>query len=417
MRPDSGPRLYLAASFAARLAEEGMSVGLVLLAVERTGSAAQGAFALTAWTAPHVLAAPLTGGVAARARRPRPLYAGALAGFAVAIAGVALLMGRAPAPATFAVALAGGAFGPVVSGGLSSLVAVLVPEGGSRDRAYALDAAGYNAASVAGPAVVGLVTALASAGAAALAMAAAAGAAALLAAALPLRQAPPPPSAPTLRAGLAAGLAAVWRDRELRGITAATCLAHVGIGGLTGTAVLLAISLGHADGGGVLMTASAVGALGGSLAVARWLPSVPARTMAVASLAAHGTALTAAAFAPSYPVCVALFAVAGAADGPLLAATLRVRADHAPPRLRTQVFTLGAGLKITAAAAGAALTGAAASLRPSLLLLAIAALQFAAVPVYGLARSGRRRAGGTRGPTGPSPSGREPDQRVTPSGS
>ncbi|MGW7192753.1 MFS transporter, partial [Streptomyces sp. NPDC054838] len=87
---------YLGAALAARFASEGMGMAVVLLALERTGSAAHGAFVLTAWLAPHVLAAPLAGAAAARARRPRLFYAGALGGFTAAVAALALLLGRAP---------------------------------------------------------------------------------------------------------------------------------------------------------------------------------------------------------------------------------------------------------------------------------------------------------------------------------
>ncbi|WP_344292292.1 hypothetical protein [Streptomyces synnematoformans] len=155
----------------------------------------------------------------------------------------------------------------------------------------------------------------------------------------------------------------------LRRITAATSLAFVGVGGLAPAAVLLADARGYPGGGGVLLTVLAAGALAGALAAARRPPG-----FSDVRLAAGGAAGAAA----PYPLCVALFAAAGLCDGPLLAATLRIRADHAPPAVRTQVFTLGAGLKTTAGAAGAALTAAAASaLAPSRLLVAVAVLQLA----------------------------------------
>lgn len=127
--PRSGLPFYLATAFCARVADEGMSVAVALLALQRAGSAAQGAFILTAWMAPHAVAAPLVGALVTRARRPRLCYLGALSGFAAAVASLSLLVGRAPAPVTLAVALAGGACGPVVTGGLSSLIATLVPHG------------------------------------------------------------------------------------------------------------------------------------------------------------------------------------------------------------------------------------------------------------------------------------------------
>ncbi|MDT0443258.1 MFS transporter [Streptomyces johnsoniae] len=387
-------RRYLITAFFARLADEGMAVAAVLLALQRADSAAQGAFTLTAWMAPHVLAAPLVGGLAARATRPRLFYCGALACFAAALAGLALALGRAPTPVTLAIALAGGACGPVVTGGLSGLLGALAPQGPARARAYALDAATYNAASVAGPAAVGAVATAASAAAATALLAVAACVAAALAALLPLR----PAAADAGRFAWAAGLTAVARTPRLRAITAATCVAFLGIGGLTTTAVLRAADLGRPAGGGVLMTAFALGALAGSLVLARRPPRTSARRLATFSLLATGAALGGAALAPSFAVLLALFALAGVCDGPLLSATLRIRADHAPPGTRTQVFTIGAGLKITAAAAGAALAGTAAGLPPAALLAAIAALQFAAAAV--LAALSRRPAAGERMPVG-----------------
>ncbi|MFE2327499.1 MFS transporter [Streptomyces sp. NPDC059385] len=381
---------YLAAALAARFANEGMGMAVVLLALERTGSAAHGAFVLTAWLVPNVLAAPLAGAAAARTRRPRLFHVGALAGFTAAVAALAVLLGRAPEPLVFAVAVLGGTCGPMVTGGLSSLVTGLVPAGPGRDRAYGWDASTYNAAAVTAPAVVSLVAATVSAGPAMGVLAAATALAAALAATLPYEDRAAGAVALGPLAGAAAGLAALWRVRELRAVTAATTLAFVGIGSLTTTSVLLATGLGSPGAGGVLMTAFAVGALAGSLTLGRMTSVAPGRLVRWA-MAGTGVALTAAAFTPSVAVTAALFAVAGVCDGPLLTATLRIRAEYAPDGVRTQVFTLGAGLKMTAASAGAALVGLAADAPAGLLLTGIAGLQFAAALVHVLT-VGRRPA-------------------------
>ncbi|MFG2890620.1 MFS transporter [Streptomyces sp. NPDC048248] len=391
-----GLRRYLATAFLARLADEGMSVAVLLLTLQRTAGAAQGAFILTAWMAPHVIAAPLVGAMASRLRRPRLFYFGTLGGFAAAVGAMAVLVGRAPTPVTLIVALLGGACGPVVSGGLSSLIAALLPDGAPRNRAYALDAAIYNAASVAGPAAVSVLAATVAPGPAVGLLAGAAACAAALAATLPFGSALPSTTSGlahrgTMRADVAAGLAAVRRIRELRAITAGTCLAFVGLGGLTTTTVLLGDHRGDPGSGGVLMTAFACGALAGALVLATWRPTLPEPHLAAAALFGTGFALAGAALVPSLTACAALFAVAGLCDGPLLTATLRIRAAHAPPAARAQVFTLGAGLKITAAACGAALAGLVAALPPPVLLLCIATLQLCAGLLYvGL----RRRTGG-----------------------
>ncbi|MFE2141633.1 MFS transporter [Streptomyces sp. NPDC059456] len=377
---------YLAAALAARFASEGMSLAVVLLALERTGSAAYGAFVLTAWLAPHVLAAPLAGAAAARTRRPRLFHVAALAGFTGAVAALSVLLGRAPAPLVLAVALLGGACGPMVTGGMSSLVAGLGPAGPGRDRAYAWDASTYNAAAVTAPAVVGLAVALGSAAPAMAVLALAGALAAVLAATLPYGTRRPDPDGspgggPGAPAGLGAGLTALWRVRELRAITSATTLAFVGIGTLTTTSVLLASRLGSPGGGGWLMTAFAVGALAGSLTLGR-ITSVEPGRLARRAMAGTGVALAAAAFAPSVATAAVLFAAAGVCAGPLLAATLRIRSEYAPDAVRTQVFTLGAGLKLTAASVGAALVGLAADAPPQALLAGIAVLILAAAVLH-----------------------------------
>ncbi|MFF3860210.1 MFS transporter [Streptomyces sp. NPDC002209] len=421
---------YLAAALAARFASEGMSLAVVLLALERTGSAAHGAFVLTAWLAPHILAAPLAGVAASRTRRPRLFHVGALAGFTGAVAALSVLLGRAPAPLVLAVALLGGSCGPMVTGGMSSLVAGLVPAGARRDRAYAWDASTYNAAAVTAPAVVGLAAALGSAAPAMAALALAGALAAALAATLPYGTPQPAPAAnggthPAATSGangvtasgangvtasgangrangggdaaaspgatppgpapvgLGAGLAALWRIRELRAITSATTLAFVGIGTLTTTSVLLASRLGSPGAGGVLMTAFAVGALAGSLTLGRITAVEPGR-LARWAMAGTGAALAVAAFAPSVTLAAVLFAAAGVCDGPLLTATLRIRSEYAPDAVRTQVFTLGAGLKLTAASVGAALVGFGAAAPPQALLAGISVLILAAALLHAL---------------------------------
>ncbi|MFD6891509.1 MFS transporter [Streptomyces sp. NPDC059957] len=400
---------YLAAALAARFASEGMGMAVVLLALQRTGSAAHGAFVLTAWLAPHVLAAPLAGAAAARSRRPRLFQVGALAGFTTAVAALALLLGRAPTPVVLAVAVLGGSCGPMVTGGLSSLVAGLVPAGPARDKAYGWDASTYNGAAVTAPAAVSLVAAFGSAGPAMALLAASGALAAALAATLPYGSphgSPDPgPGAP--RVGMGAGLAALWRIRQLRAITSATTLAFLGLGALTVTSVLLATSLGSPGGGGVLMTAFALGALTGSLTLGR-ITTIPAGRLACWAMAATGVALTVAAFTPSLPLAAVAFAAAGVCDGPLLTATLRIRSEFAPDGARTQVFTLGAGLKVTAASTGAALVGLAADVPPWILVLAIAVLQLAAALLHTVVTARgriRKTAGaGAGAPAAPAPS-------------
>ncbi|MQA01176.1 MAG: MFS transporter [Streptosporangiales bacterium] len=366
---------YLVTSFFARLADEGMGVTVALLALARTGDAAQGAVVLTAWTAPHVVAAPLMGAFAARTRRPRACYGGTLAVFAAGVAGVAGTVGRVPLVAVVAVAAVGGCCGPLVTGGMSSMLGGLVDADG-RTRAYALDSATYNAATLAGPALGAVLTGAWSAGAATAALAGSAALAALGAAALPIPRlgdsAPPGLATAMVRGGTV-----IWRNGVLHGVTAGTCVAYLGIGALPVTAVLLAGSWSSARDGGLLMTAFAAGALVAAVGLARWRPTLPPERLAGYCLLGCTVALGLAAASPGLVVGLALFATAGACDGPLLSATLAARSQHAPAGSRPQVFTVGAALKVSAAACGAGLVAVAADLLPALLLLGIAGTQLA----------------------------------------
>jgi MFS family permease len=95
-----------------------------------------------------------------------------------------------------------------------------------------------------------------------------------------------------------------------------------------------------------------------------------------------GCALAALAFAPAAALIIALVAVTGLADGPQLAAVFAVRQREAPARLRGQIFTTAASLKISAGALGAALAGALAQSSTTTVLVAAAAAQAAAVACY-----------------------------------
>ncbi|GHE95341.1 MFS transporter [Streptomyces longispororuber] len=109
---------------------------------------------------------------------------------------------------------------------------------------------------------------------------------------------PPRPAGATLRSDIAHGLRALWRDRVLRALCAATAVGNVGIGALLATLVVLVTDWLHAGDGGyaAAITAYAAGSLvGGVLAgrLARRLGRVRsvfvAGTAQIAALVAMGT--------------------------------------------------------------------------------------------------------------------------------
>jgi hypothetical protein len=122
------------------------------------------------------------------------------------------------------------------------------------------------------------------------------------------------------------------------------------------------------------MTAIAVGALIGSL-LWTWRPVQPAKTPMTVMIALIGTGVPlalAALTASSLPLTAALFGVAGVCIGPFTGALFTTRKFYAPDDVQAQVFTITAGLRLTMAAAGAAIGGALAGLPSTTLLIFVA---------------------------------------------
>jgi predicted MFS family arabinose efflux permease len=262
----------------------------------------------------------------------------------------------------------------MILGGLSSRVDdVTQPE--RRPHARGLDAATYNVAEIAGPATGASITATLGVSFASVVLAAAALIASAVVVSITAARAGHEPSHGSVRQDLRAGLRAVLERPALRAVTAATCLASFGVGALTPTAVLLGIRAGHAAAGALLITAFGAGALAGSLLVARYpVKRWPAHRVALICLVGTGAALAVVAVAPPvWALSVVLFAIAGSFDGPLLSSLLEVRSAEAPAHLRTQVFTLGAGLKVSAASLGSAAFALVVGLPATLVLGLIAA--------------------------------------------
>ncbi|MGA5218246.1 MFS transporter [Streptomyces cinereoruber] len=189
-----------------------------------------------------------------------------------------------------------------------------------------------------------------------------------------------------LAVDLAAGLRAVVRSPALARATLTSVVSCTAQGMLTACLALLGERvLGGAGRGAMLLSCAAVSALAANAVLARfpraiapdtllWTGALLQAAAPAAAVLGHPTALVAAAF------------VAGIGEGPQLTALFAVRHREAPERLRSQIFTTGAGLKITGFALGAVAAGpvAARSLTGALLLATgtavLAALAFFAVP-------------------------------------
>ncbi|MGA4837896.1 MFS transporter [Streptomyces sp. G45] len=381
---------YLGGAASARTGDEMSGPALLLAGLAVTGSASTASALLSGLTISAAVGGPVFGALLDRAARPGRLLAAALVGYAAALVALLLGLGRLPLPVVLATAVVGGLLGPALAGGWTSqLPRVTGPE--ALPRANALDAVTYNVASLTGPVLAGLVAMAAGARAGVVA------AVALIVLALPVAWTlPPNPGARHGHAGtsvladLLSGFAAIARARHLARATLTSVVSYVGVGMLVSCTPLLGeAALGSSTSGTFLLTALAAASLTATALLARRPDLLRPDATVLAS-----TVLLAAAFALAATLSpVALFAamvIAGAGTGPQLTALFAVRHREAPARLRGQIFTTGASLKITGYAIGAGLGGplAAWSL-PGALLTAGACELLAAAAFLALSAPGR----------------------------
>ncbi|MEV5971352.1 MFS transporter [Streptomyces sp. NPDC051921] len=378
-------RRLLAGATAARTGDEMSGPALLLLGYAQTGSASTAAALLAGITAAAALGGPVLGALLDRTRRPGRLLAGSLVLYAAGLTVVLLSLGRIPFSFTLLVALAAGTLAPAFAGGWTSQLSTAVPAE-RLHRAHALDAMTFSAASLLGPALAGLLARLVGA------PAAVAAAAALILLAVPAtRGLPRRPTARepvTVRAvagDLARGFGCLFDSRPLARATLTSTLSCLGQGLFVACVPLLgARVLGAPGDGALLLACAALAALGaGAVLARRRRPPVPDTVLWVAPLVLAAAFATAASCRAGLLVAAAL--LAGAAEGPQLTALFAVRHREAPERLRAQVFTTGASVKITAFALGAAVAGPLAARSLQGALLAAAAVQLLAAAAHAVA--------------------------------
>jgi hypothetical protein len=374
---------YSAAALLVRLADEGARLALVLLALDRVNSARVGGALVAALLVPQVLAAPGIGLITDRTGAPRLVLGWAGFGFAVALVVTAVSVGRVPLALTLAVLVAGGCCAPALTGGLTSQLSGVVGHE-FLPRAFGVDAMTYNVSGIVGPALVAVISGFASPAAALIALGVIAAAGSVVIASLPLkgRHAVPGLDPPPNKAD---GLLSLLRDRVLGLVTAATTLGQAGLGALPVVVVVLAHRANVPAASGWLLAAFAIGALLGSIS---WIvrPASPrqAPVIVMAALVLTGMPLALAAASSSLGWTTALFGVSGLFTGPLAGALFTSRQEHSSETARAQVFTLGAGLKITAAAVGVTVAGTLAQTPTATQLLIAAACPLVAGAVGGL---------------------------------
>ncbi|MFF6772104.1 MFS transporter [Streptomyces sp. NPDC012637] len=398
-RRPHGMRRLLAGATTARTGDEMSGPALLLLGYAQTGSAATAAALLAGITASAALGGPVLGALLDRAARPGRLLAVSLVLHVAGLTVVLLTLGRVPFPLTLLTALAAGTLAPALAGGWTSQLSTVVPER-RLHRAHALDAMTYSTASLLGPALAGLLGRLLGAPAAVV------GAVVLILLAvpatrgLPHRQAPAEPvTVRSVARDLRQGFACLVRSMPLARATVTSTLSCLGQGTFVACVPLLgARALGAPGDGALLLSCTAVAALAAG-AVLGWLrrPPAPDTVLWAAPLLlalALASALAAATAAHGSALLVAAALLAGVAEGPQLTALFAVRHREAPQRLRAQVFTTGASVKITAFALGAALAGPLASRSLTAALVMAAAVQLLAAAAHAVVgRAFVRRSG------------------------
>ncbi|SNY60509.1 MFS transporter [Paractinoplanes atraurantiacus] len=363
---------YVGAAVCARLADEGARVAILLLALDRTGNEALGGLLIAALMVPHVVAAPITGALADAVHRRRLLYFLAFLGYGGSLLAGAELIGHSTAAAAALLILAG-CCAPLLIGGLSSLLPDLVP--GRLERAFGFDVMSYSIAGIAGPALAAVLADLAGASWSVVGLVTLVVAGAVLVASLPLPNVEGDRSRKRIQSPLAAFTVMVRRPR-LGAVTLGTVFSMLGVGALPLVAALLAEETGRHELTGLVLSAGAAGGLLTSLLLTRWpIRRRPPEWVVAVSLAATAVPFLLLILFPAGWAGLPLFAIAGALGVPVSVAVFAVRDQESPPEIRTQVFTLGAGVKVTAAATGAAVAGLAAPAGVVALLAGIAVCQ------------------------------------------
>jgi len=299
--------------------------------------------------------------------------------YGIAVATAALTLGSVPIAVSIVVVGIAGFCGPLLTGGLSSTLASLIPaDERPQRRAQGWDALTYGIGGTLGPAAVALIVSLGDPLIALLAVSGASIVSAGITVLLPTRAAPS--TANGERARSHGVIPALLQIGPLRRATALTIAAAVPGGAVAVIAVAFARdTVGDSSSGGLLVAAFGIGNLVGALT----LTLLPLRGRAEQNLELFtlliAAAFVACAFATTFSALTAALAVAGALNAPYFAATLAVRSEFAPPALRGQTFTAMAGFKTAAGSAGTAVAGITVGLGAPLLFLCGAALIAVAV--------------------------------------
>lgn len=357
---------YLVGAASARTGDEMSGTALLLLGLSVAGSPVAASMLLAGLTISSAVGGPLFGTLLDRTRTPGRVLAVALAAYALGLTTVLTTLGHLPLPAVVALAVLTGLFNPAIAGGWTSQLPRIADD---LDRATALDALTFSAASLVGPALAALVAEWAGASTAT------ATAIGLVVLALPSAWSLPghTPTAPR-RTKLVVSRA-LWR------VTATSTVSYVAVGmSVISYPLLGERNLGSPARGALLLAVLAAASLTANALLSRHPLRRRPDEVVFASTVVLAASLALCLLPGPWVVLAAV--VAGLGEGPQLTALFAVRHREAPEHLRARVFTTGASLKIAGFAVGSALSGPLAANSLTGCLLAAAAVQSLAAMAY-----------------------------------
>jgi len=372
-----GSRALAVADLCARLPQGMMSLAVLLVAADHSSMRIAG-FALAGSTLGLAITAPLRGRFADRSGVHRAV-ALCCAGYLAAWAGLlAVSASRGPAALLVVLATAAGCCTPPLSPAMRSLWSVQAP-GWLLPTAFALDAAVFDLAYIAGPVVASsLAVAIAPAAAAVTMLALTAAAVVVVGVRFPQQ-----PAAGTINGG-----PGPLRSAALRQLLVSAALANAALSA-SQVALIASVRLHHALwASGPLLAELSAGSILGSLLLGSRAPAARAPHRLARLLASYTLGLAALTFAVlAPPALVIVTPLAGLSVGPALATFFTMTASAVPSRNGTEAQAWLNSMMNGGAAAGAAVAGLTAS-RPMISLAVAAGAAGLAALIVTLGRNG-----------------------------
>ncbi|MEV0312492.1 MFS transporter [Nonomuraea fuscirosea] len=436
---------YMTGAVAARTGDEMSGPALLVMGLAVTGSPVPASWLLAGLTVSAAAGGPLLGVLLDRSARPGRLLASCLLGYAGGLLLILALLGRVPDAVVIGLAVVTGLLGPALTGGWTAQLPLVAGPGrlgrATALDSMSYNVAGLAGPALVGAVAAfggGGAAVLVSAGLLIAALPAAyglpsRGGLAVRAGTghgvrggvgrgeLPARVVRA--KVGMVGAEMRAGVSAIVRNVALRRATVGSMVSCCGLAMLVVSAPVLGERLTGQSGHGALLLAvtAAAGLTANAVLAALTRPRSPARADApgpwdvaeqagdlaeqtehsgnrveqagngpgarfwdvvqAAGTAVLGVGMVVLAVSGTFWVAVVGAAVAGLGEGPQLTALFAVRHREAPARLRSQVFTTAASVKITSFALGSALAGPLAAYDVGIALLAGAALQATAAAI------------------------------------